>query len=121
MDALLLALQNVSAQLLPILGAVVLIFLCISLKKLSILIVELTEFVKKLDPTVRLIDQSIEKVQAPLDTAVKLSHSVDKIHDKTAETFGKAATFATENIDQIKGYVQNKMNIVELEQSEEKE
>jgi uncharacterized protein YoxC len=110
MDALLLALQNVSEQLLPILGAVALIFLCIFLKKLSELIESITATVKGLDPTLRLVDKSIEKVQTPLDTVVKYSQSLDRVHDKTAEAFGKAADFASENIDNLKGLVQEKMN-----------
>ena len=79
MDELLLALKNVSEQLVPIFGAVALIFLCIVLNKIAKLIEEITNIVKGLDPTLRLVDQSIEKVQAPLDTVVKFSHSLDKM------------------------------------------
>ncbi|MCR4950922.1 MAG: hypothetical protein K6A40_06330 [Solobacterium sp.] len=109
MDQLLLDLQNVSTQLLPILGAVVLIFLCIFLKKLWQLIESITATVKGLDPTLKQVYTSIEKVQAPLDTAVKYSHSLDKVHDKTVEAFGKAADFASENIDNLKTVVQDKL------------
>ena len=122
MDQLLLDLQNVSSQLLPILGAVVLIFLCIFLKKLWQLIESITATVKGLDPTLQQVYQSIVKVQAPLDTAVKYSHSLDKVHDKTAEAFGKAADFASENIDNLKTVVQEKLNkeeaAVEAEEGE---
>ena len=122
MDQLLLDLQNVSSQLLPILGAVVLIFLCIFLKKLWQLIESITATVKGLDPTSQQVYQSIVKVQAPLDPAVKYSHSLDKVHDKTAEAFGKAADFASENIDNLKTVVQEKLNkeeaAVEAEEGE---
>ena len=43
----------------------------------------------------------MEKVQAPLDTAVKYSHSLDKVHDKTSAVFGKVADFASRNTDTI--------------------
>lgn len=102
MDALLAALQNVCQQLLPIIGAVALIFLCILLKKSWLLIEEITSKVKGLDSTLHLVDESMEKVQAPLDTAVKYSHSLDKVHDKTAEVFGKAADFANESLNKLK-------------------
>lgn len=102
MDALLLDLQNVSQQLLPILGAVALVFLCIVLKKLWGLFDQLTATIKQLDPAIKLADQSLEKVQAPLDTAVKYSHTLDKVHDKTSEVIGKAADFASEGIDNLK-------------------
>ena len=109
MDDLLLALQNVSQQLLPILGAVALVFVCILLKKIVELVESITATVKGLDPTLRLVDKSIEKVQAPLNTAVKYSHTLDRVHDKTAETFGKAVDFASENIDNLKEFVAEKM------------
>jgi hypothetical protein len=120
MDDLLLALQNVSQQLLPILGAVALVFLCILLKKIVDLVESITATVKGLDPTLRLVDKSIEKVQAPLNTAVKYSHTLDKVHDKTAETFGKAVDFASENIDNLKTLVAEKLP-AEQEAEAEKE
>ncbi len=101
MDELLLALKNVSEQLVPIFGAVALIFLCIVLNKIAKLIEEITNIVKGLDPTLRLVDQSIEKVQAPLDTVVKFSHSLDKVHDKTSETLTRVAGAATENLNSL--------------------
>ena len=110
MDELLAALQNVSAQLLPIAGAVALIFLCILLKKIWGLIDAITATVKGLDPTLKKVDLSMEKVQAPLDTVVRYSHTMDKVHDKTAEAFGKAADFASDNIDNIKEFVQEKIS-----------
>lgn len=108
MDALLLALQDVSEQLLPILGAVALIFVCIFLKKLWMFFDQLTATVKELDPTIKLADQSLEKVQAPLDTAVKYSHTLDKVHDKTSEVIGKVADFASENVDNLKNQFADK-------------
>lgn len=102
MDALLLALQNVSEQLLPILGAAALIFLCILLRRLCTLIEAVTATVNKLDPTLQKVDESIAKVQAPLDTVVKYSHSLDKVHDKTTEALTKAAAVANDSLDGLK-------------------
>jgi len=101
MDDLLLALQNVCQQLLPILGAAVLIFLCIFLKKLSDLIVQITATVKNLGPTLAKVDDSMAKIQAPLDTAVKYSNSLDRVHDKTSRLMGKATDFATKSLDRM--------------------
>jgi hypothetical protein len=115
MDDLLLALQNVSQQLIPIPGAVALVFLCILLRKIVALVEGITATVKGLDPTLRLVDKSIEKVQAPLDTVVKYSHTLDKVHDKTAETFGKAVDFASDNIDNLKEFVADKLPKEETE------
>ena len=115
MDALLLALQNVCSQLLPIVGALALIFLCILLKKVWTLINQITVTVKSLDPTIKLVDQSIEKVQAPLDTAVKVSHTVDQVHDKTVDSVNKAAQFVNENIDHLKDAMKPKEGVNHFE------
>lgn len=106
MDELIIALKNVSEQFLPILGAVALIFLCILLKKVWKLIDQLTLTVASIDPTIKLANQSIEKVQAPLDTVVKLSHTIDDARDKTVDSISKAAAYASENLDTLKEKVQ---------------
>ncbi|MBR2067511.1 MAG: hypothetical protein IJ875_04535 [Solobacterium sp.] len=110
MDEFIVASGNLANQLLPILGAIALVFLCIMLSKVWKLLDSLTQTVKGLDPTLRLVDKSIEKVQAPLDTVVKYSHSLDNVHDKTADAMSKAADFANENMDSIKGFVKDKIS-----------
>ena len=101
MDALLADLQIVCSQLLPVLGVVALVFLCIFLKKLAVLMDTVTQAVKSLDPTLQKVNQSIDKVQAPLDTAVKYSHTLDKEHDKAGELMDKATELANEGISRF--------------------
>lgn len=109
MDALILDLSNVSSQLLPILGAVALIFLCIVLKKVWELIDSIKGTVNNLDPTIKEVEKSMSKLQAPLDTAVKYSHSLDKVHDKTSEVLSKATDFASGKFDELQATVDEKM------------
>ena len=113
MDALLSALYAVCVQLLPIIGAVVLVFLCIFLRKLWKLIDHASDMVVRLNPTINLVDQSIEKVQAPLDTAVKYSKTLDNVHDKTIESVNRAAETASENVEKLKDFVVDKFNRVQ--------
>ena len=113
MDALLSALYAVCVQLLPIIGAVVLVFLCIFLRKLWKLIDHASDMVVRLNPTINLVDQSIEKVQAPLDTAVKYSKTLDNVHDKTVESVNRAAETASENVEKLKDFVVDKFNRVQ--------
>ncbi len=93
LDAFLVALKDLCVTLLPILGAAALIYLCILLKHLWQLIDTAKETVKNLDPTIAGVNQSLDKIQKPLDTVVRLSRSVDKVQDKTDELLGKAADF----------------------------
>lgn len=104
-DDLIMALKTVSEQLLPILGAVVLICLILFLVKCIKFIVECTKRVQQLETTVRGVDQSIEKMQAPLDTVVKVSHTVDKVHDKTEAAVKQAASFVSANLENLKEYI----------------
>ncbi|MBQ6221868.1 MAG: hypothetical protein IJJ44_04600 [Solobacterium sp.] len=113
MDALLSALYAVCVQLLPIIGAVVLVFLCIFLRKLWKLIDHASDMVVRLNPTINLVDQSIEKVQAPLDTAVKYSKTLDNVHDKTVESVNRAAETASENVEKLKDFVVDKFNRIQ--------
>lgn len=124
MDALILDLSNVSEQLLPILGALALIFLCILLKKVWNLIDNINSTITKLDPTIKGVEKSVDKLQAPLDTAVKYSHALDKVHDKTSDAISKAADFANENVGKLQEIVADKLNksevnTVEVEDSED--
>ena len=109
MDALILDLQVVCSQFLPILGALALVFLCILLNKLGKMVVAITKTIENLQPTLDKVDSSVEKIQAPLDTVARLSHSVDKMQDKTSAAFEKAANFAQESIQNVKEYAQNKV------------
>lgn len=108
LDALLADLYAVCGQFLPILGAAALIFLCILLRKSWKLIEELTRTVQSLDPTLKKVDESVDKLQAPLDTAVRLSHSVDKVQARTEEAFTKVSEFAADSINSLKDYTLKK-------------
>lgn len=77
------------------------------------------------DQTVNLVNKSIEKVQAPLDTAVKISHTVDDVHDTTVETVknigDSTKKFVEENMDTAKDYIQTLAKKKEAEEAETEE
>lgn len=110
MDQFILAAQNLSVQLLPILGVLVLIFLCVLLAKVTKLVTTIDNSVKNLDGTMKLVDQSIEKVQKPLDTAVKLSNTVNEVHDASYSAVKQAGEYIVENISVVKTYVSDKIS-----------
>ena len=90
MDDLVLALNSVCEQFLPILGCAVLIALFIVFIKLIGLLKTVNETLLKSHKTIGLVDQSIEKIQQPLDTVVKVSGTVDKAHDATLKAVAVA-------------------------------
>lgn len=109
MDALLKDLEIVCQQLLPIVATVVLILLCVLINRLIKFVTSLTKTVDNLENTIKLVDTSLEKVQTPLDTAVKVSHTVDNVHDSTVENVKKAQEFINDNMDNVKNYINEKI------------
>ncbi|MBR4461743.1 MAG: hypothetical protein IKS51_04105 [Erysipelotrichaceae bacterium] len=89
----------------PILGAACLVCLIILLIKLIKVISSVDATVLKTHGTIELVDRSIEKVQAPLDTVAKVSTTVDKAHDATVTAVKDATEYITKNAEEIKDKV----------------
>ena len=110
MDALISALQALCVQLLPILGVVVLILLIIFLWRLAKLLKSLDVTIEKTHLTVDLANQSIDKMQNPLDTVVKVSGSIDKAYDAGAKAISQAKEYVANNADILKEKVSSLRN-----------
>ena len=105
-DELLYALRDFSNLILPTLGAIALIALTVLFVRLCALVKEATNRVKELQPTIQNVDKSIEKIQAPLDTAVNLAHSVDKAQQNAEEAMQQASVYISEQLDKLKTNLQ---------------
>ena len=121
MDAFIQSFSILSKQLLPILGAVSLVCLIVLLLKLIKFLGSLDDTVIKSHKTIDLLDQSIEKVQAPLDTVVKVSNTVDKAHDATVQAVDSAKDYIVKSAETIKDkvvtYVNGQTNVDETKES----
>lgn len=106
MDEFLNATSNLSVTLLPILRAIVLIVLIILIIKIIIVLKNLDTTLIKSHNTIDLVDKSIEKVQAPLDTAVKVSNTVEKAHDITVDAVVATKDFVVKNAENVKNKVE---------------
>ena len=102
MDAFIIAFSNLCKDLLPILGAVCLVCIIILLIKLIKVMSSVDSTLLKTHGTIDLVDRSIEKVQAHLDTVAKVSGTVDKAHDATVEAVNQAKDFVVKNAGDIK-------------------
>lgn len=110
MDEFLYSAYKVSVQLLPVLGVVALIFILVLLKKCIHFFTELENRLGKVDKTIDLVDQSLDKIQAPLQTAVNISKSVDQVHDLTATVVKSACGFVVSNMEPFGEWVNNKFS-----------
>lgn len=102
MDAFIESLSKLSEQLLPILGAAALICLIVILVKIIKTFSKLDVSIDKANTTIDLVDESLEKVQKPLDTAVKISGTVDKAHDATVNAISTAKDFVSKKAIEVK-------------------
>ncbi len=114
-DQLIYSLKEVSQQLLPILGAVVLIMLIVVLKKLISFINECTLRMKQLESTVKGVDTSIEKLQEPLNSVVKIAHGVDKAYVSTENALKGAAAYVVSSYESYQAKQENKETVLNEE------
>lgn len=112
MDAFIQSFSSLSDQLIPILGAIALVCVIVLLIKLIKIFGGLNVTVDKANKTIDLVDESIDKVQAPLNTAVKVSHTIDRAHDATINAIDAASEFvkksASKVADKVGDYIENK-------------
>jgi len=102
MDAFIQSFSEISKQFLPILGATALVCLIIFLIKLIKITQNLNNTVDKTNTTIDLVDDSIEKIQEPLNTVVKVSHSVDKAYDVTIAAVDATKDFVIKHAEEAK-------------------
>ncbi len=113
LDELLISASNVAKTILPIVGAIALIYLCVMLKHTWKLIDNISDKVTKLDPSIKKVEESLEKVQAPLDTVVKASKGLDNAAEKSKEYVNKAGEAVAANADKMMTFVQDKVTEVQ--------
>ena len=107
----------ICAQLLPVLGVVVLILLMVLLYEVIKIVKRVNTTLDKAHLTIDLVDDSLTKVQSPLDTAVKISSTVDKAHDATVKAAKDAREFVVKNTEAVK----EKLNEVLTKKEKEEE
>ena len=107
----------ICAQLLPVLGVMVLILLMVLLYEVIKIVKRVNTTLGKAHLTIDLVDDSLTKVQSPLDTAVKISGTVDKAHDATVKAAKDAREFVVKNTEAVK----EKLNEVLTKKEKEEE
>ena len=107
----------ICAQLLPVLGVVVLILLMVLLYEVIKIVKRVNTTLDKAHLTIDLVDDSLTKVQSPLATAVKISGTVDKAHDATVKAAKDAREFVVKNTEAVK----EKLNEVLTKKEKEEE
>lgn len=85
----------ISLKVLPLLGAVLLVYLIIMIKNV---ITCLKSATKTLDEA----NNQLRKLDVPLNTVAEISKSVDYVHDLTKESVKSVSTTIYQNMNQVK-------------------
>lgn len=102
MDALFEVLRNVSVQILPILGAAVLIFLLVIMKKVFDILKQASKTMERLDKTLDVVDDAIVDVSASLRTVRSITNGIDAASALATHSIASLAKIVVENYDVIK-------------------
>ncbi len=113
-EQLIVSLKDVSELLLPTLGAAVLLFLIFFIRKCSAFVIEATKRIQQLETTVNDINLSLDKAQAPLDTVVKYSDSLDKFHDSATDAMHQASQYVVNKVEDLKSHLKKEDTVQEV-------
>lgn len=111
MNTFLETLNKVCTSILPLLGVVLVIIAIVLLIELIKTVKSANTALKKGTGTIDLVDESIRKVQVPLDTAVKVSETIDKAHDETIKRIDDAKEYLGKNAKVIKEKIVKLTNV----------
>ena len=102
MDRLLELISNLANVLIPILSFVILVFIIIILNQLRKILIVSMKRIEQLEDTIKLANESMEKIQTPLETVSKVALTLDKMHQKSKASAYKTKQTITDNIDKLK-------------------
>ena len=105
MDSFISSLYEICNLLLPMIGVVVLVVLIITLVKVGRLLDTVNDTVEKTQGSIKLVEATLDKVQEPVETVVKVTKSIDKAHDASVKAIDDAKVYVNKNIETIKGRV----------------
>lgn len=105
MDAFITAAGSLSQSLLPTAGLVVLLFLIGVLRQAIRLLQKLEKTLERTDSTFTLVDQSLSKIQDPLNTVSKISQGVDSAYDSSVKVVHSAKDYVIKNKQVMKDKV----------------
>lgn len=124
LDELLISLYEVSRLLLPVLGVLVLIALSILLFKIIGIVNALPTTLTKVNDTIDTTNDSIKKLEVPLNTISGISSTVDMINKSATGIVGSVASYTMKNSDSIVNWAKgifSKEDEYEFENEEQEE
>ncbi len=104
--------SNFFSELLPIVGLIVLVLLMFVLIKLIKLLGSIEVTINKTHGSIGKVEETLTKIQTPVDTAVKVSLNIDKACDATVKAIDDTKEYVSKNVGAIKGKVSDALSKV---------
>lgn len=104
MDAFFASLSEISSLLLPTLGAVSLVFLIVVLKKVYDLLKEVIVIVSHMDQTLKVVDETLTEIQAPVKTVANVARGIDTVTNLTQHSLVSVSKLFIDNFDLIQSW-----------------
>ncbi len=101
LDIFMSTLARAFGYVLPIVGVLALIYLILFLK-------QLIQTLKDISKTLDTANDQLKKLDAPLQTAEDLSHTVDEVHASAKNAVMQAAVTLSENVGNVKTWFSQK-------------
>lgn len=101
LDIFMSTLARAFSYILPIVGVLALVYLILFLR-------QLIQTLKEVSKTLDTANDQLRKLDAPLQTAEDLSHTVDEVHASAKNAVMQAAVTVSENIGNAKSWFSQK-------------
>ncbi|MXQ73934.1 histidine kinase [Clostridiaceae bacterium DONG20-135] len=105
LDQLLELTSAVASKCLPILGAILLVFLIIFFRRLIQLLVSAKQAADTADETLKITNRQLNALDKPLNTLNELSETVDNVHEMSKNVVRSTLVAIIENFSSIKNWV----------------
>ncbi|MEG0423281.1 MAG: histidine kinase [Erysipelotrichaceae bacterium] len=102
LDQLLELTSSVSMKLLPILGAIILVFLIVFVHHLIKVLTETKTTLLLVSKTIETANRDLQQLEKPLSTLNELSDTVDYVHEASKNAVRSAIVTILENFSSIK-------------------
>lgn len=119
LDQLLNLTSTVAGKLLPILGAAVLVFLIIFVRKLITVLVSTNEAIGSLKNTLDIAGKQLDALDQPLHTLNEISETVDNVHEASKSVVRSLLSSVVDNVGALVKSVSGKND--DLKQQKETE
>lgn len=121
LDQLLELTSMVAYKSLPILGAILLVFLIIFLRRLIQLLISAKQAADTANETLTITNRQLSALDKPLNTLNELSETVDNVHEMSKNVVRSTLVTLIENFGAIKNWILRNVNKEEMPETETQE